>query len=133
MHACMDGWTGVYDVFVIKVRKGYLLSMLGTYTRVYMHIFIYTYYMCIYIYLYLYMYIYTYIPLRTRDIFRGYKWGTLKINGLKTFAQDMINLFSYEHWTGKLKKNYLNFVFWKILYKFLTDKNVCTTLFIFPW
>ena len=34
----------------------------------------------------------------------------------------MINLFYYEHLTGKRKKNYLNFVFRGILYKFLQLK-----------
>ena len=48
--------------------------------------------------------------------------GKLRNNGLKTFAHDMINLFYYEHLTGKRKKNYLNFVFRGILYKFLQLK-----------
>ena len=42
-----------------------------------------------------YIYIYIYIPLKTPDIFR--RLGTLRINGLKAFAYDMINLFYYEH------------------------------------
>ena len=66
--------------------------------------------------LYIYIYIYIYI-------FSGYKWGTLRINWLKTFAHDMINLFYYEQLTGKQKKNYLNFVFRGILYKFLQLKT----------
>ena len=80
-----------------------------------MYIYIYTHtyiYMYIYIYICIYsIYIYIYTPLKTSDIFRGYKMGTLRINGLKAFAHDMINLFYYEHWTGKRKKDYLNFVF----------------------
>ena len=49
----------------------------------------------------MYIYIYIYIPLKTPDIFRGCKWGTLTINGLKTIAHDMIDLFSYEQQTKK--------------------------------
>ena len=47
--------------------------------------------------MYIYIYIYIYIALKTPDIFSGYKWGTLRINRLKTFPHDMINLFYYEH------------------------------------
>ena len=43
---------------------------------------IYICYVCIYIYvIYIYIYINTYIPLKTPDIFGGYKSGTLRING----------------------------------------------------